>query len=74
MNMFRKKPAVATGTDVSQQADYEDPLTNTPKNQWAKIWPVLACGSGLFAEGYVQSVSLPISLVSFFTEGALPPA
>lgn len=28
-----------------------------PKSRWSKIWPVLACGSGLFSDGYVQSVS-----------------
>jgi hypothetical protein len=58
MNLFRKKEPEAAVTDSAPELN-EDPLATIPKNKWQKIWPVLACGSGLFAEGYVQSVCFP---------------
>jgi hypothetical protein len=58
MSMFGKKiePQAASINDSPSTEDHDDPLATVPKNKWEKIWPVLACGSGLFAEGYVQSV------------------
>lgn len=57
MNLFRKKESATATSDTSPVPELnEDPLASIPKNKWEKIWPVLACGSGLFAEGYVQSV------------------
>lgn len=57
MNLFRKKESSGEVVTDSAPELREDPLASVPKNKWDKIWPVLACGSGLFAEGYVQSVS-----------------
>lgn len=36
------------------------------KNDWGTIWPVMACGAGLFSDGYINNVyksfsSLPTS-------------
>jgi hypothetical protein len=61
MNMFRRKEKrdVAVNDTYPVTDVNDDPLASTPKNKWEKIWPVLACGSGLFAEGYVQSVCPP---------------
>jgi hypothetical protein len=57
MNMFRRKEPAAAVDDVPPSGELtEDSLASVSKNKWEKIWPVLACGSGLFAEGYVQSV------------------
>lgn len=28
------------------------------KSRWERSWPTIACGAGLFSDGYVQSVSL----------------
>ena len=25
--------------------------------QWEKLWPVIACGAGLFSDGYLNGVS-----------------
>jgi hypothetical protein len=59
MNMFRNKEPATAANDTPPSSELnEDPLASTPKNKWEKIWPVLACGSGLFAEGYVQSVCM----------------
>jgi MFS family permease len=48
-------------------------VEDLPKSFWAKIWPVFACGAGLFSDGYLQSVChLPLlsppSLSNSFTE------
>lgn len=32
------------------------PLAATPKGRWERTWPVIACGSGLFSDGYVNGV------------------
>lgn len=44
---------VDSGSDVT-----EDPLAGLQKNTWEKIWPTLACGAGLFSDGYLNSVCL----------------
>lgn len=55
MNVFRKKQPVDA---VETQGVDEDALASVEKTQMQKVFPVLAAGSGLFAEGYVQSVCL----------------
>ena len=38
-------------------ADIENPpLENPEKSRWERSWPVIACGAGLFSDGYLQSV------------------
>ena len=32
----------------------ETPLANPQKSTWERIWPSLACGAGLFSDGYLQ--------------------
>jgi len=34
----------------------EVPLEALPKTRWQRSWPVIACGAGLFSDGYLQSV------------------
>lgn len=39
------------------RGDYTDiPVAELPKSFWSRIWPVFACGAGLFSDGYLQSV------------------
>ena len=35
---------------------HEDALDATPKSRWERTWPVLACGAGLFSDGYLNGV------------------
>ncbi|OAP65268.1 hypothetical protein AYL99_01240 [Fonsecaea erecta] len=35
---------------------HEDPLDATPKSRWERTWPVMACGAGLFSDGYLNGV------------------
>ncbi|KIV95684.1 hypothetical protein PV10_03308 [Exophiala mesophila] len=32
------------------------PLDATPKTRWERSWPVIACGAGLFSDGYINGV------------------
>ena len=38
--------AVSTTTDV--------PLENIQKGRWERSWPTIACGAGLFSDGYLN--------------------
>lgn len=35
--------------------DHGDPLENMEKSRWERIWPTIACGAGLFSDGYLNS-------------------
>ena len=37
---------------------HEKPLDATPKSRWERSWPVIACGAGLFSDGYLNGVGL----------------
>jgi hypothetical protein len=34
------------------------PLDSLPKSRWERSWPVIACGAGLFSDGYLNGVSV----------------
>jgi hypothetical protein len=34
------------------------PLEDTGKSRWERLWPVIACGAGLFSDGYLNAVRL----------------
>ena len=61
MKMFGRKNDVAetqvdSGSDSNNLANV-DPLAEVPKSRWERIWPAMACGSGLFSDGYINNVS-----------------
>lgn len=60
MGFFGKKNDDESAPVTETVLETQDGLAATVahKNQWQKIWPILAAGSGLFSEGYVQSVCL----------------
>ena len=31
-----------------------EPLENLQKGRWERSWPTLACGAGLFSDGYLN--------------------
>jgi hypothetical protein len=35
------------------------PLDDLPKGRWERSWPVIACGAGLFSDGYLNGVCTP---------------
>lgn len=32
------------------------PLENIEKGRWERSWPTIACGAGLFSDGYLNGV------------------
>ena len=55
---------MATAMDVKSQPertaekDVEQPgsVARTEKGRWERLWPVIACGAGLFSDGYLNNV------------------
>jgi len=33
-------------------------IAATEKGRWERLWPVIACGAGLFSDGYLNNVCL----------------
>ncbi|RMZ82491.1 hypothetical protein DV737_g2000, partial [Chaetothyriales sp. CBS 132003] len=40
-----------------------DSIAATTKSRWERSWPVIACGSGLFSDGFCQSVIGPVNTI-----------
>ncbi|KAI9888911.1 MAG: hypothetical protein M1814_006143 [Vezdaea aestivalis] len=38
-------------------------LQATNKTTWERLWPVIACGAGLFSDGYLNSVAGPVNTI-----------
>lgn len=36
-----------------------DPVTESDKSFYQRVWPVFACGAGLFSDGYLNGVFIP---------------
>lgn len=60
--MFRRnKKDTAEANDLAvnstdSSAQNIDPLADLPKTRWERLWPAMACGSGLFSDGYINNV------------------
>jgi hypothetical protein len=48
-----KKGAPQVDADVEV---HRLPLDAVPKSRWERMWPVIACGAGLFSDGYLNGV------------------
>lgn len=48
------RPSIDKG-DVTHRVD-EAPVESTEKTWWQRRAPVIACGSGLFSDGYLNGV------------------
>ena len=35
------------------------PLEDVTKGRWERSWPTIACGAGLFSDGYLNQVRTP---------------
>ncbi|KAK3655965.1 glycerophosphoinositol permease [Elasticomyces elasticus] len=51
------------GLQTSPERDLESPLAATEKSRWERTWPALACGAGLFSDGYLQAVIGPVNTI-----------
>lgn len=61
-----KDKEVAPPTSAPEVNGSDDPLANIPKSRWERMWPVIACGSGLFSDGYINNVKTLPAIRSYF--------
>lgn len=45
--------------------DDAPPLENTQKSRWERSWPTIACGAGLFSDGYLNGVCPTVTAENF---------
>lgn len=60
-NLFKApEDTVIAGADV---VDPDDPTSSAPpeKTKWERLWPVFACGAGLYSDGYLNGVCFVFS-------------
>jgi MFS family permease len=46
----------ASASDAPRGANRRGSISDTDKSQWDRLWPVIACGAGLFSDGYLNGV------------------
>jgi hypothetical protein len=54
--MAKDEEKSSIGEVPSPEATTLDAL---PKTRWERSWPTIACGAGLFSDGYLNGVCLP---------------
>lgn len=66
---FGRKKAVEDEQAVHADQDAGPAIDQKPF--WEAIWPVLACGAGLFSDGYINNVIGSVSTVLSYEYGDL---
>lgn len=52
---LRGGAVVAPGVEHRDSTVDDGPkLEETTKTKWQRVWPVMACGAGLFSDGYIN--------------------
>lgn len=54
--MVEKHVGVKNEPSAEEVATRKNSLTRTDKTKWQRLWPVIACGAGLFSDGYLNGV------------------
>ncbi|KAL4913658.1 major facilitator superfamily domain-containing protein [Aspergillus aurantiobrunneus] len=54
--MVKDEGNIAVGEDMSPPSTEMAPLENLSKSRWERSWPTIACGAGLFSDGYLNGV------------------
>jgi hypothetical protein len=63
--MEKSQPAHEHPADVVDSGtERRGSVARTNKGKWERLWPVIACGAGLFSDGYLNNVSRPLILRS----------
>ena len=50
-----KNDRPATGIESGSDTQ-NDQVEENLKSRWERLWPVMACGAGLFSDGYINNV------------------
>ncbi|CAG8961007.1 hypothetical protein HYFRA_00002547 [Hymenoscyphus fraxineus] len=64
--MFGRKkttPVVDGDSEPEPYVQNVDHLASTSKTRWERMWPAMACGSGLFSDGYINNVIGSVSTI-----------
>jgi len=56
LGLGKKSDLAAGETQLDYGSDNAIVEPLAPKSQWQRIWPVMACGAGLFSDGYINNV------------------
>ncbi|KAF2453841.1 hypothetical protein BDY21DRAFT_355244 [Lineolata rhizophorae] len=56
MSKVTTEDALPGTPDASQEAERRISIVNSGKGRWERLWPVIACGAGLFSDGYLNGV------------------
>lgn len=54
MKLFTPSAKAADPSPERDDDAYEKPLEDTTKSRWERSWPTIACGAGLFSDGYLN--------------------
>lgn len=67
-SMRSSENKVATGIDESPELNERNvhgaPLENVEKSRWERSWPTIACGAGLFSDGYLNGYAHHVQALS----------
>lgn len=57
-NPFKAPVEDTTILETTDIVDPNDPTNTAPpeKTKWQRLWPVFACGAGLYSDGYLNGV------------------
>ncbi|QIX01756.1 hypothetical protein AMS68_007273 [Peltaster fructicola] len=53
----------ASNSAETEAVELHEGVEETPKSQWQRLWPVIACGAGLFSDGYLNGVIGSVSTI-----------
>ncbi|KZM26915.1 glycerophosphoinositol permease [Ascochyta rabiei] len=45
----------------NDEAERQTSVANVEKSRWERLWPVIACGAGLFSDGYLNNIIGPVN-------------
>jgi hypothetical protein len=53
--------SVKESKEHTSQSREQSPVVDgdAEKSRWERLWPVIACGAGLFSDGYLNNVLSP---------------
>ncbi|PSN75224.1 MFS general substrate transporter [Corynespora cassiicola Philippines] len=51
----------ANDVHVEASPPRHESISRTEKGRWERLWPVIACGAGLFSDGYLNNIIGPVN-------------
>ncbi|KAF2735824.1 MFS general substrate transporter [Polyplosphaeria fusca] len=52
---------ISTHDDPALDTERRGSISHTEKGRWERLWPVIACGAGLFSDGYLNNIIGPVN-------------